>query len=301
MSLINPLAEYDHSDDPLPGARTKPGILIESCYSNFLNEINFVQPKTAEWLTANGYSYEREVDLPEYGRADFVAWKPDGVKVVVECKFRAGKSFGKAAAQVLDYARQLNAPAFIALPLIEISEYVKDVVGYYNINLIGVESGPYDVALACYLDSYYAFQDRVAECRTKDEATGEEACTCFVQNATALIQTAFLSLSFVDTDYGRFLHNLSVDVSRVSQKVFPELIQPIAPLLPYEHFVCEGEIRMFVREICEKCGGKEVFLSPPISIELHAQILRNIYRAAQELDQRIVRILDADGDEPSNR
>lgn len=297
MSLINPLAEYDHSDDPLPGARTKSGTLIKSCYSDFLNEINFMQPKTADWLTANGYSYEKEVDLPEYGRADFVAWKPDGSKIVVECKFRAGKSFGRAAAQVLDYARQVNAPAFIALPSTQISEYVRDVVRYFGINLISVEVGPYDVALACYLDSYYAFQDRVAECRTDDADAGEEACVWFVQNATRLIETAFLNLSFVDKNYGRFLHYLSVDVSNVTQKTFPELVQPI--VLSIETFVCRDEIRMLVRETCEKLGGEEVFLSPPISIELHAQILRNIYLAAQELDRKIARLLDSD--ESSNR
>lgn len=102
-------------------------------------ELKRIHPLTAMWLSHHGWHYEREVLMPEYGRADFIAYPLSGNKrpMIVECKNELGRDTGRSCAQVIDYCRQYNGftPA-LAAPKTKISDLARNVAAYYGIFLI---------------------------------------------------------------------------------------------------------------------------------------------------------------------
>lgn len=73
-------------------------------------EIDDFHPLVAQWLDANGFTYQHEVDMPILGRADFVAMR-DNVTYVIECKLKLTPS---AIYQVMAYREQTGYHAIIA-------------------------------------------------------------------------------------------------------------------------------------------------------------------------------------------
>lgn len=113
-------------------------------------ETLLLHPVVGNWLRENGYTYHHEKKLAEYGRVDFLAVHDATQRhIVVECKFEADRDFGRAAAQVLDYARQTQAAPVIAIPIEASSEHAKDVCDYYGIELLA-----FDISDAKYIYRY---------------------------------------------------------------------------------------------------------------------------------------------------
>lgn len=103
-------------------------------------ELKIVHPLTAQWLTDHGYTYEYEVKMPEYGRADFVA-KRSGEVLIVECKEKLGNETGRCLAQVVDYCRQYGQGARPAIAASHryISRKVPQICNYYDALLIELD------------------------------------------------------------------------------------------------------------------------------------------------------------------
>lgn len=102
-----------------------------------INETRDIHPLVAEWLTENGYTYEHEYKMPDYGVVDFLATHADGHKLLVEAKPYTNHK--KAIFQALGYAIQLEnvAPA-IAIPEDALTPELKDIAGKYNVRVIGL-------------------------------------------------------------------------------------------------------------------------------------------------------------------
>lgn len=103
-------------------------------------ELNVVHPAVDKWLSDHGYTYQHEVNMPDYGRADFVAIHADGHMLIVECK-PTGKRYGYAIMQVMDYRAQLNpdAEVAIAVPSHTMTHEAIDVCKRRGVLLIEVE------------------------------------------------------------------------------------------------------------------------------------------------------------------
>lgn len=99
-----------------------------------------VHPATARWLTQHEYSFQHEVKMPYYGRADFIAQhKHDGHILIVECKIY-GYDCHHAIRQLLDYRDQYDKTAkiAIALPSMAISDEVRELCKKREVILIEV-------------------------------------------------------------------------------------------------------------------------------------------------------------------
>lgn len=77
-------------------------------------ELSVVHPAVADWLTSHDYTYQHEVYMPDFGRADFVATHDDGHILIVEAKEDC-TSTSRAITQVSDYRQQYNKQARIAI------------------------------------------------------------------------------------------------------------------------------------------------------------------------------------------
>lgn len=126
------------------------------------HELEMLHPATATLLNERGYIYQREVKMPEYGRADFVVYDGETVRYVVECKWDAGRNLGRYVAQVRDYVRQVGGIAVIALPNRVIDERALDICAYY-----GVEC--WAVNIDDYLTLYDYIQHQEAQIQYKME------------------------------------------------------------------------------------------------------------------------------------
>jgi AcrR family transcriptional regulator len=114
-----------------------------------MNEYYDFHPQVATWLTENGYTYQHEVKMPEYGRADFVATHADGQRLIIECKVETNVSNGRSIIQLLDYCRQMpqTRPAF-AIPIAKYTDYISNLCNTYDVQLILIPTEtPLDVVL----------------------------------------------------------------------------------------------------------------------------------------------------------
>lgn len=90
-------------------------------------EVRIIQPATAKFLSENGFSYDREVKMPTYGRADFVAQK-DGVTYIIECKDGADALKERSIRQLMGYVSQITGSrAVFAIDRELLSPTISDV------------------------------------------------------------------------------------------------------------------------------------------------------------------------------
>jgi len=82
--------------------------------NNWQYELTVVHPAMEKWLIENGYTFEREVYMPDYGRADFVATHPVKPQLIVECK-KDCKALTRTITQASDYRQQFNKQARIVI------------------------------------------------------------------------------------------------------------------------------------------------------------------------------------------
>jgi AcrR family transcriptional regulator len=103
----------------------------------------------AKWLSENGYYYEHEVKMPEYGRADFIAKHQDGHTLIVECKVGANAADGRSIIQLVDYCRQLEGSyGAYALPEQLVTESIRALCVLYKVQIIAIDvSQPIDDVL----------------------------------------------------------------------------------------------------------------------------------------------------------
>src|SRR5690242_7293801 len=89
-------------------------------------EMSTVHPAVAKWLTDHDYTYQHEVYMPDYGRADFVATHDDGHILIIECKQDCSGAT-RAITQVRDYREQYNKKARIGLgvPLYTVTDQIR--------------------------------------------------------------------------------------------------------------------------------------------------------------------------------
>jgi hypothetical protein len=103
-------------------------------------ELELVQPLTAKWLTKHGYTYRREVKMPEYGRADFVAKDSNDKILVVECKSKLDHRTRSYIMQLFGYCHQFdkNVLGALAAPKDEISDFARNLCAHYDVSLIPI-------------------------------------------------------------------------------------------------------------------------------------------------------------------
>lgn len=103
-------------------------------------ERDVFHPLVAEWLEANGYTYEHEFALPDFGRVDFKAThKQDGHVLLVECK--PNDYAIRAIMQVKTYAAQIpGAKAAIAVVAGRAAEEERRVASKHNVQIIELEA-----------------------------------------------------------------------------------------------------------------------------------------------------------------
>ncbi|MEO8397389.1 MAG: TetR/AcrR family transcriptional regulator, partial [Chloroflexota bacterium] len=94
----------------------------------------------AKWLSENDYYYEHEVNMPEYGRADFVAKHQDGHILLVECKIGAKAPDGRSIIQLVDYCRQLSGSrGGYAIPRELLNDKITALCALYNVRIIPID------------------------------------------------------------------------------------------------------------------------------------------------------------------
>jgi AcrR family transcriptional regulator len=104
------------------------------------SELRSLHPRVARWLTENGYTFEHEVRMPEYGRADFVARDDKDNLFIVECKVNLNASDGRSIIQLLDYCRQIpESRGCYAIPSNLVSEYITRLCQLYNVIMIPID------------------------------------------------------------------------------------------------------------------------------------------------------------------
>jgi hypothetical protein len=108
-------------------------------------ELRVIHPVAATWLTDHDYTYEHEVYMPDYGRADFVAVHDDGHMLILECKVNC-KGLSRAITQVTDYGHQYNPSAMLAIGVPEetIDSAAVSTCGKRSIKLIGFDVPAYN-------------------------------------------------------------------------------------------------------------------------------------------------------------
>ncbi len=99
-----------------------------------------VKPATEKWLTDHNYSFSSEVKMPISGRADYIAYHPNGHCLIVECKSSA-LYIQRSIAQVLDYQTQYDqkAQAALAIPIHTISDSVRNLCQKRKLLLIELD------------------------------------------------------------------------------------------------------------------------------------------------------------------
>lgn len=134
-------------------------------------ELSIVHPATAEWLTAHDYTYEHEVDMPDYGRADFIATHKDGHILIVECK-GSGQALSRSITQVRDYREQYNTKAkvAIAMPSISVGEVVLSSCKRRKVDIISLDVQPkskdkYEPAYREFIRDYIILEKEVVQLR----------------------------------------------------------------------------------------------------------------------------------------
>jgi hypothetical protein len=112
---------------------------VPESYYIWQYELTVVHPAVHKWLLDHGYQVRHEVNIPNAGRIDFVAIKDNNV-LLVECK-QDCSSFSRTIAQVLDYEKQFDQDAFVAIavPHHSITATAKTMCAQRNIQLILVE------------------------------------------------------------------------------------------------------------------------------------------------------------------
>lgn len=101
-------------------------------------EVNQFHPLVAQWLTDNGYTYQHEYKMPDYGQVDFYATHEDGHKVLVECKLDRGIS--KGILQLVAYLVQTNdTSGMIAAIADAITNDDIRLANKHNIKIIPIE------------------------------------------------------------------------------------------------------------------------------------------------------------------
>lgn len=99
-------------------------------------------PQVEAWLTQNGYTFQHEVPMPEYGIADFIIANPENTQSVLECKWFTGNDFGRMVAQLLDYMRQMKMSGIMAIPEQECDEWRRGICAYYGVALLPIPENP---------------------------------------------------------------------------------------------------------------------------------------------------------------
>lgn len=95
----------------------------------------------AKWLSENGYYYEHEVKMPEFGRADFVARHMKGDVLIVECKVGTNASDGRSIIQLVDYCRKLEgSKGGYAVPAPLVTDKIRKLCALYNVSLIEIDT-----------------------------------------------------------------------------------------------------------------------------------------------------------------
>lgn len=105
---------------------------------NPINESRDFHPLVAEWLTSNGYDYDHEVTMPDYGRVDFLGTRPqDNFPLLVECKPNGSPL--QAILQVAVYGKQFpGAKMAIAVVAGALSKNTRAVADKYNVQIIEI-------------------------------------------------------------------------------------------------------------------------------------------------------------------
>lgn len=100
-------------------------------------EHEILHPAIALWLQKEGFTYETEVKMPEYGRADFVAHR-NAETWIVEAKLSKST---RTIAQVVDYCRQYGRSAIpvIAVPKGKDDEKLRNACDYWKVILLGID------------------------------------------------------------------------------------------------------------------------------------------------------------------
>jgi len=102
-------------------------------------ETEIVHPAMAKWLAENGYAFVHEYDTGD-GRIDFLATRPDGHNLIVECKASAS-SIQSTVMQVVFYCRLMGngySPA-IAIPGVFVTPAAREKTARLNIVLIELD------------------------------------------------------------------------------------------------------------------------------------------------------------------
>lgn len=104
-----------------------------------INESKNFHPLVAQWLTDNGYTFEHEYKMPDFGRADYFAThKVTKRQLLVECK--CDKNLRKAIIQVAAYRLQIpEADATIAVPSGWLSDRDSDTAARYEVNVVEID------------------------------------------------------------------------------------------------------------------------------------------------------------------
>ena len=106
-------------------------------------ELSVIHPATAKWLTDAGYTFEHEVYMKDYGRADFIAAHPTGQVLIIECK-KDAHALSRTINQVSDYRQQYDRKAqiVIALPAYTVTDKVRELLERRKAGLIELSVPP---------------------------------------------------------------------------------------------------------------------------------------------------------------
>jgi len=112
-------------------------------------EIKHLHPLVANWLDSNGYVYKREVKMPEYGRADFVAVDSNNCKLIIECKVEMKRHSRESILQLLGYCHQLgeNVRGAIATVDTNFTEHAINLCDFYDVDLILINASKYQSSI----------------------------------------------------------------------------------------------------------------------------------------------------------
>lgn len=101
-----------------------------------MKEVRNIHPSVMQWLDDNGYNYEHEYKLPDYGKVDFYATKGDE-SLLIEAKLKA---ITKVLVQLAGYGVQMpDAKLAIAVPIGKQDPEIVRIATKYNIAIIEIE------------------------------------------------------------------------------------------------------------------------------------------------------------------
>lgn len=122
------------------------------------SETKDFHPIVAEWLNEHGYEYEHEVQMPDYGRADFVAiHKEDKHLLIVECKVsgRVENIITQVSAYALQYDNALKA---IAIPSSLLDEKAQRIATKYDVQIL-----TFDVVVVSKREKYDGMRELIRD------------------------------------------------------------------------------------------------------------------------------------------